>query len=84
MNPEIIPKEMEHMDSRARQILYLKKELQRVKQEKATEVNNIERERFLLREDMRKEMLQKIKETKASMLAMQDENQSTTSRLNLL
>lgn len=72
------------MDSRARQILHLKKELKRVHQEKATEVNNIERERFLLREDMRKEMLQKIKETKASMLAMQDEHQSTTTRLNLL
>ena len=73
-NPEIIPAELAHMDSRARQILYLQKELQRVKNEKAIEVGNIERERLLLTEKLRKEMLQKIKETKASMLAMQDEH----------
>ena len=38
----------------------------------------------MLTENLRKEMLVKIKETKASMLAMQDEHQSTTTRLNLL
>ena len=48
------------------------------------EVGGIERERFVLTENLRKEMLVKIKETKASMLAMQDEHQSTTTRLNLL
>lgn len=65
-------------------MLQLRKELQKVKGERAAELNGIERERAKVTEGLRREMLFKIKETKASMMAMADEQAATTTRLNLL
>ena len=72
------------MDLRARKMLQLRKELQKVKGERAAELSGIERERAKVTEGLRREMLFKIKETKASMMAMADEQAATSTRLNLL
>jgi hypothetical protein len=52
--------------------------------EKQNEINKLERERIEATENLRKEMLYKIKETKANILALNDEQLQTTTRLTIL
>lgn len=54
------------------------------KKNKLKEVNDKERERIQATEKLRKEMLYKIKETKANLLALNDEQLQTTTRLTIL
>ncbi len=55
-----------------------------MKKLKDYEVNKLEREKIQAQEDLRKEMLSKIKETKANLLALNDEQLQTTTRLTIL
>lgn len=48
------------------------------------EVNAMEREKIQATEKLRKEMLYKIKETKANLLALNDEQLQTTTTLTIL
>lgn len=72
------------MDSHTRKVVDLKKEVEQLKLEKLQEVNAIEREKAQATENLRKEMLLKIKETKANLMAMNDEQLQTTTRLTIL
>ena len=72
------------MDSHTRKVVDLKKEVEQLKLEKLQEVNAIEREKAQATEHLRKEMLLKIKETKANLMAMNDEQLQTTTRLTIL
>lgn len=47
-------------------------------------MNDLEREKIKATESLRKEMLHKIKETKANLLALNDEQLQTTTRLTIL
>ena len=51
---------------------------------KNNSVNEKEREKIQATEKLRKEMLYKIKETKANLLALNDEQLQTTTRLTIL
>lgn len=51
----------------------LKAELDQEKNKRNTEVNERERDKITATEALRKEMLYKIKETKANLLALNDE-----------
>lgn len=50
-----------------------KEELEKEKRDRNEEVNQREREKITATEALRKEMLYKIKETKANLLALNDE-----------
>lgn len=54
------------------------------KKDRMIEVNEMEREKIQATEKLRKEMLYKIKETKANLLALNDEQLQTTTRLTIL
>lgn len=62
----------------------LKNELDQQKKEKQLELGEMEREKIRATEKLRKEMLFKIKETKANLLALNDEQLQTTTRLTIL
>lgn len=49
-----------------------------------SEKNEMEREKIQATEKLRKDMLYKIKETKANLLALNDEQLQTTTRLTIL
>lgn len=51
---------------------------------KNNSINEKEREKIQATEKLRKEMLYKIKETKANLLALNDEQLQTTTRLTIL
>ena len=51
---------------------------------RSQEVNEKERQKIQATESLRKEMLYKIKETKANLLALNDEQLQTTTRLTIL
>ena len=51
----------------------LERDLKAEKKERMNEVNKLEREKIKATETLRKEMLFKIKETKANLLALNDE-----------
>jgi hypothetical protein len=48
------------------------------------DINEKEREKIQATEKLRKDMLYKIKETKANLLALNDEQLQTTTRLTIL
>lgn len=54
------------------------------KKEGKIQINNQEREKIHATEKLRKEMMYKIKETKANLLALNDEQLQTTTRLTIL
>ena len=54
------------------------------KRMRSQEVNEKERQKIQATESLRKEMLYKIKETKANLLALNDEQLQTTTRLTIL
>jgi hypothetical protein len=54
------------------------------KKQRINEVNEKEREKIQATEKLRKDMLYKIKETKANLLALNDEQLQTTTRLTIL
>ena len=58
-------------------ITMLKEDLQREKKDRATDVHEKEREKLQATERLRKDMLYKIKETKANLLALNDEQLHT-------
>lgn len=62
----------------------LKAELDQEKNKRNTEVNERERDKITATEALRKEMLYKIKETKANLLALNDEQLQTTTTLTIL
>jgi len=61
-----------------------KEELEKEKRDRNAEVNQREREKITATEALRKEMLYKIKETKANLLALNDEQLQTTTTLTIL
>ncbi len=54
------------------------------KKQRINDVNEKEREKIQATEKLRKDMLYKIKETKANLLALNDEQLQTTTRLTIL
>lgn len=62
----------------------LEKERDEEKRMRSQEVNEKERQKIQATESLRKEMLYKIKETKANLLALNDEQLQTTTRLTIL
>lgn len=66
------------------QIEDLTEKLEKEKKDRADEVNVKEREKIVATEKLRKDMLYKIKETKANLLALNDEQLQTTTRLTIL
>lgn len=58
--------------------------LEEEKKRRSEEVTVKEREKIQATEKLRKEMLYKIKETKANLLALNDEQLQTTTRLTIL
>lgn len=62
----------------------LKEELEKERRDRNAEVNQREREKITATEALRKEMLYKIKETKANLLALNDEQLQTTTTLTIL
>ncbi|CDW78724.1 UNKNOWN [Stylonychia lemnae] len=62
----------------------LKDLLEKEKKDRMNEVNEKEREKIQATEKLRKDMLYKIKETKANLLALNDEQLQTTTRLTIL
>lgn len=65
-------------------MMQLKAELDQLKKDKQLELSEMEREKIRATEKLRKEMLFKIKETKANLLALNDEQLQTTTRLTIL
>ncbi len=63
---------------------WLEKALEKEKKDRMNEVNEKEREKIQATEKLRKDMLYKIKETKANLLALNDEQLQTTTRLTIL
>lgn len=62
----------------------LKADLSESEKNRAIDSQNKEREKIQATEKLRKEMLYKIKETKANLLALNDEQLQTTTRLTIL
>jgi hypothetical protein len=62
----------------------LQHDLKAERKDRQNEVNKREREKIKATETLRKEMLHKIKETKANLLALNDEQLQTTTRLTIL
>lgn len=63
---------------------YLAQTIVQEKKDRMIEINEAEREKIQATEKLRKEMLYKIKETKANLLALNDEQLQTTTRLTIL
>ena len=61
-----------------------KTNLEAEKKNRINDVNEKEREKIQATEKLRKDMLYKIKETKANLLALNDEQLQTTTRLTIL
>jgi hypothetical protein len=61
-----------------------KEQLAKEKIDRSAEVNLRERDKITATEALRKEMLYKIKETKANLLALNDEQLQTTTTLTIL
>lgn len=66
------------------EIQNLKEEVQRQEKQRLAEVTEREREKIEATEKLRKEMLFQIKKTKANLLALNDEQLQTTTRLTIL
>ena len=62
----------------------LERKLEEEVKMKNAQINEKEREKIQATEKLRKEMLYKIKETKANLLALNDEQLQTTTRLTIL
>ena len=60
-------------DNYVRERKELKHDLEQEKNKRMAEVNRLERDKIQATEKLRKEMLVKIKETKANLLALNDE-----------
>lgn len=69
------------MTNRISELEHLLKEERRLRSE---ESNQLERDKIKATEKLRKEMLHKIKETKANLLALNDDQLQTTTRLTIL
>ena len=71
-------------EERYEEIKTLKKKCEDEKKLRLEQVNEKERDRIKETEQLRKEMLQSIKKTKANLLALNDEQLQTTTRLTIL
>ena len=71
-------------EERYEEIKFLKKKCEDEKKLRLEQVNEKERDRIKETEQLRKEMLQSIKKTKANLLALNDEQLQTTTRLTIL
>ena len=65
-------------------LMELKNDLAKEKVQGKTKINESEREKIQALEKLKKEMMFKIKETKANLLALNDEQIQTTTRLTIL
>ncbi len=63
------------------EIQKLEAELEKEKKEKIRELSDKDREKIQATERLRKDMLYKIKETKANLLALNDEQLHTVSKM---
>ena len=81
---DLCSKYMEERESRADEIATLRKKCEDEKKLRLEQVNEKERDRIKETEQLRKEMLQSIKKTKANLLALNDEQLQTTTRLTIL
>ena len=66
------------------ELVSLRSALEKEKKDRMADVNKMERDKIKATEDLRKEMLYKIKETKANLLALNDEQLQTTTTLTIL
>ena len=66
------------------EIKQLKEEVVRQEKQRLTEVTEKERDKIQATEKLRKEMLFQIKKTKANLMALNDEQLQTTTRLTIL
>ena len=66
------------------ELTQLKESLEKETKDKLAQINEKERDKIQATEKLRKEMLYKIKETKANLLALNDEQLQTTTRLTIL
>ena len=71
-------------DQYERDLEQLRLDLEKEKKDKQFELGEKERDKIQATEELRKEMLLKIKETKANLLALNDEQLQTTTRLTIL
>ncbi len=81
---ESIMKYKEKEDSFVAEIKRLKEELDREKTDKEHVVKGKERQMFEATESLKKDMLKRIKETKANLMALNDEQLHATTRLTIL
>jgi hypothetical protein len=65
-------------------LMELKNDLAKEKVQGKIKINESEREKIQALEKLKKEMMFKIKETKANLLALNDEQIQTTTRLTIL
>ena len=66
------------------ELISLRAALEKEKKDRIAESSEKEREKIQATEKLRKEMLYKIKETKANLLALNDEQLQTTTTLTIL
>ena len=66
------------------ELISLRSALEKEKKDRMAESSEKEREKIQATEKLRKEMLYKIKETKANLLALNDEQLQTTTTLTIL
>lgn len=66
------------------ELISLRAALEKEKKDRMAESSEKEREKIQATEKLRKEMLYKIKETKANLLALNDEQLQTTTTLTIL
>ena len=66
------------------ELISLRAALEKQKKDRMAESSEKEREKIQATEKLRKEMLYKIKETKANLLALNDEQLQTTTTLTIL
>ena len=66
------------------EVAELRATLDQERKNKQLDLTEMEREKIRATEKLRKEMLFKIKETKANLLALNDEQLQTTTRLTIL
>ena len=81
---DLCSKYMDEREQRAEEIASLRKKCEDEKKLRLEQVNEKERDRIKETEQLRKEMLQSIKKTKANLLALNDEQLQTTTRLTIL
>ena len=75
---------LKQRDGMIEQIAQLKADHEAERKQRIFEVSEKEREKLMATDRLRKEMLKQIKQTKASLLSLNDQQLETTTRLTML